>query len=87
MCGRFTNWLTWREIVALYRLAVPATPEHNLPARHNICPTDTIDVVIERGGQADLVRAHPFMVDEDRQGSPGHLQRAGRDIGSQAYVS
>ena len=26
MCGRFTNRLTWREIVALYRLAVPATP-------------------------------------------------------------
>ncbi len=37
MCGRFTNRLTWREIVALYRLTVPATPERNLPARHNIC--------------------------------------------------
>ena len=55
MCGRFTNRLTWREIVALYRLAVPATPERNLPARYNICPTDAIDVVIERGGQVDLV--------------------------------
>src|SRR5215467_7339116 len=55
MCGRFTNRLTWREIVALYRLAVPATPERNLPARYNICPTDTIDVVIERDGHVDLV--------------------------------
>jgi putative SOS response-associated peptidase YedK len=55
MCGRFTNRLTWREIVALYRLAVPITPERNLPARYNICPTDAIDVVIERGGQVDLV--------------------------------
>ena len=32
MCGRFTNRLTWREIVALYRLSVPAGPERNLPA-------------------------------------------------------
>ena len=55
MCGRFTNRLTGREIVALYRLAVPATPERNLPGRYNICPTDAIDVVIERGGQVDLV--------------------------------
>ena len=55
MCGRFTNRLTWREIVALYRLAVPITPERNLPARYNICPTDPVDVVIERGGKRDLV--------------------------------
>src|SRR5512143_131208 len=55
MCARFTNRLTWREIVALYRLAVPLTPERNLPARYNICPTDTIDVVIDRGGKRDLV--------------------------------
>ena len=56
MCGRFTNRLTWREIVALYRLSVPAEPERNLPARYNICPTDTIDaVIIERGGKRDLV--------------------------------
>jgi hypothetical protein len=39
MCRRFTNRLTWREIVALYRLTVPASPERNLPARYNICPT------------------------------------------------
>jgi putative SOS response-associated peptidase YedK len=51
MCGRFTNRLTWREIVALYRLTVPAMPERNLPARYNICPTQTIDAVIERDGK------------------------------------
>jgi len=50
MCGRFTNRLTWREIVALYCLSVPATPERNLPARYNICPTDTIDTVVEEDG-------------------------------------
>ena len=55
MCGRFTNRLTWRELVALYRLTVPATPERNLPARYNICPTQTIDAVIEREGKRELV--------------------------------
>jgi putative SOS response-associated peptidase YedK len=45
MCGRFTNRLTWREIA----------PERNLPARYNICPTDTIDTVVEEDGKRDLV--------------------------------
>jgi putative SOS response-associated peptidase YedK len=55
MCGRFTNRLTWREIVALYRLSVPATPERNLPAHYNICPTDTIGAVTARNGKRELV--------------------------------
>jgi putative SOS response-associated peptidase YedK len=55
MCGRFTNRPTWREIVALYRLTVPASPERNLPARYNICPTQKIDTVIDRDGKRDLV--------------------------------
>jgi putative SOS response-associated peptidase YedK len=55
MCGRFTNRLTWREIVVLYRLAVPLEPERNLPARYNICPTDTVDVIVERGGRRDVL--------------------------------
>jgi putative SOS response-associated peptidase YedK len=55
MCERFTNRLTWREIVALYRLTVPASPERNLPARYNIRPTQTIDTVIERESKRDLV--------------------------------
>jgi putative SOS response-associated peptidase YedK len=54
MCGRFTNRLTWREIIALYRLSVPATPERNLPARYNICPTDTIDTVVEEDGAGSV---------------------------------
>jgi hypothetical protein len=36
-------------------MSVPLEPERNLPARYNICPTDTIDVVVERGGKRDLV--------------------------------
>jgi putative SOS response-associated peptidase YedK len=55
MCGRFTYRLTWREIVALYRLTAPATPARNLQARYNICPTTTIDTVIERDAQRELV--------------------------------
>jgi putative SOS response-associated peptidase YedK len=47
--------LTWREIVALYRLTDPASPERNLPTRYNICPTQTIDTVMEREGKRDLV--------------------------------
>lgn len=34
---------------------MPATPERNLPARYNICPTDTIDAATEREGKRELV--------------------------------
>ena len=43
MCGRYTNKLTWAEIVRLYRLTLDAPP-HNLQPRFNGCPTDPIDV-------------------------------------------
>jgi hypothetical protein len=42
MCWRFTNKLTWEEIVRLYRLTIKALP-HNLPPRYNICLTDPVD--------------------------------------------
>jgi putative SOS response-associated peptidase YedK len=71
MCGRFTNRLTWREIVALYRLAVPLEPERNLPARYNICPTDTIDTVIERPfGRREANQANPTTHAREPQSSP-----------------
>ena len=54
MCGRFTQAYTWQELVALYRLTVPAL---NLQPRYNIAPTTTIDAVIPRGGgQLEFVR-------------------------------
>jgi putative SOS response-associated peptidase YedK len=36
-------------------IVCPATPERNLPARHNICPTDGIDAVIERESKRELM--------------------------------
>lgn len=54
MCGRFTNKLTWEDIVRLYRLTLDAPP-HNLRPRYNVCPTDTIDTVVVEQGVRSLV--------------------------------
>jgi putative SOS response-associated peptidase YedK len=54
MCGRFTHRLSWREIHDLYRLTAPAAAP-NLEPRYNVCPTDTISVVVERDGGRELV--------------------------------
>jgi putative SOS response-associated peptidase YedK len=55
VCGRFTYRLTWSEIVRLYRLPLDL-PARNTQARYNICPTTTIDAVIERvPGERELI--------------------------------
>ena len=87
MCGRFTNRLTWREIVALYRLTVPAEPERNLQARYNICPTTTIDAVIEREGKRELVPMRWGLIPSWWKGSALNIQRPGRDGRREANVS
>jgi putative SOS response-associated peptidase YedK len=46
MCGRSTYKLTWEEIVALYRLTLDQ-PALNTRARFNVCPTTTIDTIVE----------------------------------------
>jgi hypothetical protein len=51
---RFTYRLTWPELVRLYRLTLDA-PARNLQPRYNICPTDTIDAVIESEQKRELV--------------------------------
>lgn len=53
MCGRFTRNYTWAQLHALYSLSTP--PASNLQPRFNICPTTTIDAVIERDGKRELV--------------------------------
>ena len=44
---------TWRELVALYRLTDPSPPS-NLQPRYNICPTTTIDAVIQHDSKRVL---------------------------------
>jgi putative SOS response-associated peptidase YedK len=53
MCGRFTRMYTWQELVSLYHLSAPAMT--NFQPRYNICPTDTIDVVVRGGDDRALV--------------------------------
>jgi len=54
MCGRFTYRLTWPEIVWLYRLPLDI-PARNTQPRYNICPTTTIDTIVGREGERELV--------------------------------
>src|SRR3984957_3153363 len=49
MCGRATYKLTWEEIVALYRLTLDQ-PALNTRARYNVCPTTTVDVILNQDG-------------------------------------
>lgn len=44
MCGRFTRQYTWREIWELYQLTTAAS---NVQPRYNICPTTTVDAVVD----------------------------------------
>jgi putative SOS response-associated peptidase YedK len=44
MCGRFTRNYTWAQIHAMYSLTSPAS---NLQPRFNICPTTTVDAVVD----------------------------------------
>jgi putative SOS response-associated peptidase YedK len=53
MCGRFTYKLTWEEIVRLYRLTLDH-PARNTQARYNVCPTTTIDTIVETDGKRRL---------------------------------
>jgi putative SOS response-associated peptidase YedK len=54
MSGRFTRMYSWRELVELYKLGLQSPPS-NLEPRFNICPTDTIDMIVEHDGVRQLV--------------------------------
>ena len=51
MCGRFVRVYTWPELIALYKVPLGIS---NLMQRYNICPTTTIDAVIEQDGKRVL---------------------------------
>lgn len=57
MCGRYTDHLTWREIVELYRILDPyLTPRSNFQPRYNLAPTQTGLVVrLDAAGQREPV--------------------------------
>ena len=55
MCGRATYKLTWEEIVTLYRLTLDQPPV-NTRARYNVCPTTTIDTILDQDGKRRLER-------------------------------
>jgi putative SOS response-associated peptidase YedK len=54
MCGRFTRNYTWAQIYAMYRLT---SPPANIQPNFNVCPTDTVDVVVRGDDQRIL---HPM---------------------------
>ena len=54
MCGRFTNRLTWEELVRLYRLTLDQQAQ-NTRARYNVCPTDPIPTIVQRNGKRECV--------------------------------
>lgn len=56
MCGRYSNTLTWEQIVTLYRLTFPAPS--NLQPRYNIAPTQQVLAVTEddQGRKATMMR-------------------------------
>ena len=52
MCGRFTRNYTWAQIHAMYQLtSVPA----NVQPSFNVCPTDTVDVVVRGDDKRVLI--------------------------------
>jgi putative SOS response-associated peptidase YedK len=54
MCGRFTRYLSWREIVELYQLTAEWETGRNDEPRYNIAPTQTVPFVVagEHGNHA-----------------------------------
>ena len=46
MCGRFKRYYTWEQIWRAYNLEPAGGSIPNLRPRYNVCPTDSVDVVL-----------------------------------------
>lgn len=56
MCGRFTNMLSWSELVRLYRIH-DKQPPLNLRPRYNVAPSQDIPIVRPAGDGREVVIA------------------------------
>jgi putative SOS response-associated peptidase YedK len=54
MCGRFTKHYTWKEVQEFLDL-IPMLPPHNFQPRYNVCPTTTIDAVVQTETGRELI--------------------------------
>ena len=59
MCGRYTQYATWDELVGYFRLI--GTPQ-NVQARYNIAPTQTAPIIRPAGNRRELVMMRWWLV-------------------------
>lgn len=62
MCGRFTRYLSWREIIELYNLTLDYEVGRNDEPRYNIAPTQTVPFVVSDEGDQRLKEGRWWLV-------------------------
>ena len=87
MCGRFTRYLSWSEIVRLYRLTAPAELGRNDAPAYNVAPTDPVPFVTAGENGAHRLREGrwwlvPWWAKEISCGLASGRDRGGHRTGS-----
>jgi putative SOS response-associated peptidase YedK len=58
MCGRYTHKLSWKQIVELYRLTMPAEPPENFEGEScNVAPSHVMPIIRPAGNGRELMMA------------------------------
>jgi putative SOS response-associated peptidase YedK len=57
MCGRYTDNLTWSQIVELYRLTMPDEAPPGLRPSYNVAPTHVMPIIRPAGNGRELLMA------------------------------